>query len=173
MTAVVVYEVLKKYEGLKFKLDIKWSNDVHADEKKICGILAETANTSNGLAVIVGIGINLTSANFPPELKEKATSIEQETGEKIDFDEFLKSLTDTFKHFYEILTSPNGHKMILYEWSTRSSYYQKKNVRANLGNETIYGVTCGLEDNGALRIKTEDGEIKIIQAGDVEKLRKS
>lgn len=173
MTAIVVFEILNKYQGLRFKLDIKWSNDVLADEKKICGILAETSITSRGLAVIVGIGINLTSANFPPELKETATSIEQEIGEKIDLDELLKSLTDNLKTYYEILKEPQGHKQILYEWSKRSSYYQKKIVRVNLENETIEGITCGLEDNGALRVEMKNGDIKIIQAGDVERLRKT
>ncbi|MCA1637116.1 MAG: hypothetical protein LC768_02060 [Acidobacteria bacterium] len=45
-------------------------------------------------------------------------------------------------------------------------------MRAVLENETIYGETRGIQENGALRVETESGEIRIIQTGDVEMLRK-
>ena len=38
-------------------------------------------------------------------------------------------------------------------------------------NETIFGTTDGLEENGALRVRDADGNLRIIQAGDVENLR--
>jgi biotin-(acetyl-CoA carboxylase) ligase len=44
-------------------------------------------------------------------------------------------------------------------------------VRAVLANETVTGVTDGLESNGALRVKQGDGSVTIIQAGDVEQVR--
>ena len=53
MTGVAVHDTLKEF-GVD--PDIKWVNDVLAGEKKICGILAETVETSTGLAVVVGIG---------------------------------------------------------------------------------------------------------------------
>ena len=66
MSAVAVHDTLEKL--FKIDCDIKWANDIHVGGKKICGILAETTETSKGLAVVVGIGINLKSANFPPEI---------------------------------------------------------------------------------------------------------
>ena len=44
-------------------------------------------------------------------------------------------------------------------------------VRATLSDRTITGTTDGLEENGALRVKTEDGSVIIVQAGDIERLR--
>lgn len=169
MTSVAVFEVLKELYNLQ--PDIKWSNDILIDEKKISGILAETAETNKGLAVIVGIGINLDSENFPAELSETATSIEQETNQKADYDELLNVLTHFFSYFYGIFQDENGAENIRQEWKRRSSYFSGKNVRVILENEIIYGITCGLEENGALKIKTKNGEVKIIQAGDVEHLR--
>lgn len=169
MTSIVVYEVLKEVYNLQ--PDIKWSNDVLVNEKKISGILAETVETNKGLAVIVGIGINLNSANFTAELKETATSIELETKEKVDADELLNSLTHFFIYFYEKFQSRNGAEKIRIEWEKRSSYCSDKDVRVILENKIIYGTTCGLEENGALRVMDKNGEVKIIQAGDVERLR--
>ncbi|MFN2393184.1 MAG: biotin--[acetyl-CoA-carboxylase] ligase [Pyrinomonadaceae bacterium] len=170
MSAVAVYDVLK--ELYKLKPDIKWANDVHIDEKKICGILAEMTETKKGLAVIVGIGINLKSSNFPPELEAIATSVEEETHQKADVEKLLQNLTKKLSFYYEIFKSENGAETIGQAWTHRSSYALGKKVRAVLENETIYGETRGIQENGALRVETESGEIRIIQTGDVEMLRK-
>jgi BirA family biotin operon repressor/biotin-[acetyl-CoA-carboxylase] ligase len=170
MSAVVVAEVLR--ELYELKPDIKWANDIHINGKKICGILAEMTDTKKGLAVVVGIGINLTLANFPPELKEIATSIEEETGKKTDAQDILQNLTKQFAKFYRIFSDADGAEKIREEWAKRSSYFFGKSVRVKIENETIFGKTCGIEENGALRVKTDGGEIKVVQAGDVEMLRK-
>lgn len=169
MSAVVVAEVLLELYNLK--ADIKWANDVHLNGKKVCGILAEMAETKKGLAVVVGIGINLTSANFAPELEETAASIEAETGKKPDAEAILQNLTRQFAKFYRIFSGENGAEKIREEWAKKSSYFFGKAVRVKLEHETILGKTCGIEENGALRVKTGGGEIKIVQAGDVEMLR--
>ncbi len=171
MSAVAVYDVLQ--ELYKLKPDIKWANDVHIDEKKICGILAEMTETKKGLAVIVGIGINLKSSNFPPELETIATSIEQEINQKIDADKLLENLTRQLAKYYQILKNEHGAKEIRQEWANRSTYFRGKSVTVKMGNETITGTTRGLEESGALRVETKNGEIKIIHAGVVERLRKN
>lgn len=171
MSAIAVHQTLE--EVYKFECDIKWVNDIHVNGKKICGILAETAETEKGLAVIVGIGINLKSSNFPAELAETATSIESETGKTPDLNIFLPALTSSLQKYCDILYESKGAEKIRQEWSDRSSYAFGKNVRIKLENETIYGVTRGIEENGSLRLETESGEIKIVSAGDVEQLRVS
>lgn len=170
MTAVVVAELLAELYDLK--PDIKWANDVHAGDKKICGILAEMSETHRGTAIVVGIGINLKSANFPPELKMTATSIEQESGSAPDAEILLRNLTRIFDEFYGVLSGADGAEKIRREWARRSSYFEGKSVRVISANETITGTTRGLEENGALRVETDGGELKIVQAGDVERLRK-
>lgn len=52
------------------RADIKWVNDVLVDGKKVCGILAECSERSDGADIVIGIGINLTppEGGFPPEL---------------------------------------------------------------------------------------------------------
>lgn len=169
MSAVAVFDVLTELYHLK--PDIKWANDVHVHEKKICGILAEMAETKKGLAVVVGIGINLQSSNLPPELVEIATSIEREIKRKPDADDLLECLTEKFDSFYQTLEGANGAEHIRREWAKRSSYFSGKSVRIKLEKETLFGTTAGIEDNGALRVKLENGDIKIIHAGEVERLR--
>ena len=168
MTGIAVYDALKEF-GLR--PDIKWVNDVLIGEKKICGILAETVDTARGLAVIVGIGINLTNANFPDEIADTATSIKGDTGEIVKGDDLAAAMTPYLSYFYEILNGPDGPAEIIHEWQRRSSYFSGKNVRVTLANDAFEGVTDGIEENGALRVKRSDGSVTIVQAGDVERLR--
>jgi BirA family biotin operon repressor/biotin-[acetyl-CoA-carboxylase] ligase len=70
-----------------------------------------------------------------------------------------------------MLLGENGMTAIIREWQRRSSYFIGKKVKVIIGNETIVGITDGLEDNGALRVRTADGLTKIVQSGAVEKLR--
>lgn len=169
MTAVAVADLLVELYALE--VDIKWANDVHVGGKKICGILAEMTETNRGLAIVVGIGINLKSSNFPLELRETATSVEQETAQTPDVEILLQNLTRNLDEFYRSLNVTDGAAKIRREWARRSSYFEGKNVRVKLATETITGTTCGLEENGALRVET-GGEIKIVQTGDVEMLRR-
>jgi BirA family biotin operon repressor/biotin-[acetyl-CoA-carboxylase] ligase len=184
MTGVAVRDTLGE---LGIDADIKWVNDLHVDGKKICGILAETTDTAKGLAVIVGIGINIKSSNFPPEIADTATSIEElqkparQRGRNDQPDRYAladarasalaESLTKYITYFYDILHSNNGPAEIINEWRKRSSYFSGKPVRVVLENESLTGVTDGVEPNGALRVKRSDGTLVIVQAGDVEQLR--
>jgi BirA family transcriptional regulator, biotin operon repressor / biotin---[acetyl-CoA-carboxylase] ligase len=168
MTGVAVHDALKEFD---LDPDIKWVNDILIGEKKISGILAEAVETPTGLAVVVGIGVNLTSRNFPDDIAETATSIEAVTGNKITADEMAESLTRYLSYFYDILCDENGPNKILQHWRQRSSYFSGKLVRVTLDGTIFFGKTDGLEENGALRVKTSEGSVRIIQAGDVERLR--
>src|SRR4029079_5989067 len=106
-----------------------------------------TTETNNGLAVGVGIGINLKSTNFPPEIADIATSLESETKVAATAN-LVELLTKSLTYFYEILRSENGPAEIIDQWRRRSSYFSGKAVRVVLENETITGVTDGLEPNG-------------------------
>ncbi len=168
MSGVAVYDTLSEF-GLE--PDIKWVNDILVNEKKIAGILAETTETDDGLAVVVGIGINLTSANFPHDLVTTATSLEDCSPKKVGRDKLIEILTRHLGSLYEVLRVEEGPARTIENWTRRSSYSSGKLVRVVLENETLTGVTDGLESNGALRIKRADGTVAIVQAGDVEQVR--
>ncbi len=170
MTGVAVHDTLA---ALGLKPDIKWVNDVLIDNKKISGILAETCETDSGVAVIVGIGINILRSSFPQEMAETATSIETETDQTRNPDEVTTQLIGHIVRLYDLLLSANGPTAIIDEWKARSTYFSGKEVSVKFHSETINGVTAGLEENGALRVRRDDGSIAVVHAGDVERLRAS
>ena len=166
--ALAVHEAIRK--TCDVNADIKWPNDICVDDRKLCGILAETVETENGTAAIVGIGINLNDESFPPELELLATSLQAVTGNEVDRDLLTDSLLDAFGEQYEILQSGDGESTIR-EWCQHSSYGFGRQVRVSLAAENFTGVTRGLESDGALRVETAGGKIRAVRAGDVTALR--
>src|ERR1041385_5357134 len=153
------------------KPDIKWPNDVCVNDRKLCGILAETIETPTGPAAIIGIGINLKRTALPDELRQTATSVEEATGNEPDTERVLSELWRAFSGRYDMLQSSNGWEHTIREWCAGSSYAYERRVRVSLENETFTGITCGLDRDGALRVETDDGQIRIVRAGDVTALR--
>lgn len=165
MAAIVVQQSL--LEACALQTDIKWPNDLLYDEKKLCGILAETTDTPAGPAVVVGIGINLTNDSFPAELATTATSVAAATSSQPDLEVILRTLQESFVNWYGRLSKPDGAADIVNSWSQRSSYARGKEIRITDGGREISGITQGLELDGALRVETETGKITIVRAGDV------
>ncbi len=168
MAGVAVHDTLVE---LGIDPDIKWVNDLLVNEKKIAGILAETTETNTGLAVVLGIGINVKTTNFPPDLVATATCIEDTSPNDVSREDLIAVLTRHLQHYYATLSDENGRTELLELWMARSSYSSGKLVRVQIGNESITGTTDGLELNGALRIRHGDGTFSIVQAGDVERVR--
>ena len=167
--AVAVHDAL--LDACAVETDIKWPNDILLNDKKLCGILAETVETSLGRAVVVGIGINLKQGSFPSELEGVATSLETDCKQAPDIEVVLSALVCAFESRYEQLNQPNGPANIVRDWSARSSFAEGKLVRVNENGQTLFGTTRGLERDGALRLETESSEVRIIRAGDVTAIR--
>ena len=166
MAAIAVGDALR--EAAALETDIKWPNDLLSGERKICGILAEAMDTPAGRAVILGIGINLTQSAFPPELENVATSVAEASGRPVEREQILAALLDALSRWYALLENP---AQIVDAWSNRSSYAIGKLVQVSNGDDVWQGTTCGVEPDGALRLRTSSGEIKIVRAGDVYSIR--
>jgi BirA family biotin operon repressor/biotin-[acetyl-CoA-carboxylase] ligase len=167
MAALAAGDALREACGLQ--TDIKWPNDLLSSERKICGILAEAIDTPAGRAVILGIGINLTQNAFPPELANVATSVAEATGRTPDREQILAALTGALSRWYPVLAEPGK---IVDSWSNRSSYAIGKLVQVSNGDDVWQGTTCGVEPDGALRLRMTSGEIKFVRAGDVYSVRR-
>ncbi|MEP6742436.1 MAG: biotin--[acetyl-CoA-carboxylase] ligase [bacterium] len=171
MAAIAVRDAL--LEACALETDIKWPNDILVNEKKLCGILAETVETTSGRAVIVGIGINVKRNSFPVDLEGVATSIETETEKTVESAELLEPLLNSFSKHYETLQLAGGDENIVREVCARSSYANSKRVRVDDGEGELVGMTRGLESDGSLRVETDGGEIRTIRTGDVTLVRAS
>jgi len=159
------------FETAALQTDIKWPNDLLAGERKICGILAEVIDTELGRAIVLGIGVNLTSRAFPEELSAQAISVEEATGRPSERETILSALLPALSRWYALLQEPDGGKRLVAAWMSRSSYAEGRVVKVQNGDEMIVGVTRGVESDGALRLETKAGTITTVRAGDVVSVR--
>jgi len=87
--AVAVRETLAVYAN---GVQIKWSNDILINKKKVVGILIQNNLSAQKIqSSVVGIGINVNQQQFPPEL-EQASSLFLESGQKIELEELMQHL---------------------------------------------------------------------------------
>jgi BirA family biotin operon repressor/biotin-[acetyl-CoA-carboxylase] ligase len=169
MAALAVCDSLMQACGLR--ADIKWPNDICFNDRKLCGILAETVDTSTGPAAVIGIGINLKADSLPATVSGLATSVEAATGAPPESARVLTALLKAIAERYDLLQSPLGVEHTIREWCANSSYAVGRQVRVALEHDTFEGTTRGLESDGALRVETSGGKMRIVRAGDVTALR--
>jgi BirA family biotin operon repressor/biotin-[acetyl-CoA-carboxylase] ligase len=169
MASLAVCDALMK--ACVLRADIKWPNDLYVNDRKLGGILAETVETETGPAAIVGIGINLNADSLPATVADLATSIEAATGTKPSNALVLEELLKAIGERYDMLQAPQGREHTIREWCANSSYAIGRQVRVALAHDTFEGTTRGLESDGALRVETANGKMRLVRAGDVTALR--
>ena len=172
---VGVAEGIRAATGLP--VEIKWPNDIvvaqgrgprAADRRwrKVAGILAEASATADGIQhVVIGVGINVGAASFPGELAALATSLETEAGRPLDRGVVLVESLAAFWKRYGDLES-GREKPLLARWRELSPSATGARVAVLRDGERIEGVTDGIEDGGALRVRLAS-RIERVTAGDV------
>ncbi|HYT49054.1 MAG TPA: hypothetical protein VEL78_01595, partial [Pyrinomonadaceae bacterium] len=113
----------------------------------------------------------LLSTALHESIRAHATSVEVETGGKPDCERLLQELLKSIAEWYELLQSDGGAEHTIREWCANSSYAFDRQVRVSAAGESFQGMTRGLEADGALRVETGPGKIRIVRAGDVTALR--
>lgn len=147
---------------------IKWINDLVWNRKKLGGILVELGlSPSGGLDyAIAGIGINCAQKpdDFPPELQDKATSLEIISGKNVDRAAIAAAMMESLFRMSSCLL-PQKAKIL--------EQYRQDCV--TLGQEVFLiregTVLCGkaldVDENGALLVHHSDGRIEAINSGEV------
>lgn len=137
--------------------DLKWPNDLIIGKRKLAGILAEgIAIGSPDQAVIIGVGINVQSAAYPVDVAARATSLEGELGRAIDGDAVLESVLEHLWDRLALLDERPGD--ILQAWRAASPSANGTRVEW----DGHHGVTAGIDDAGALLVRSGDRVERII-----------
>lgn len=150
---------------------LKWPNDVEVDGAKACGVLVESgaragAGAGGGLWLAIGVGINLVHA--PSQVERPATTLAQHLAAgapEPTFDAALDHLRESFARRLRLWTEA-GFAAVADAWTARAAHLGRR-CAARLPNETVEGIAEGLEPDGALRLRTADGALRRITAGDV------
>lgn len=142
--------------------DLRWPNDVLLNARKCAGILVQLHDG----VLIVGIGINVNHTSFPRELADSATSLRLVTGREQDPQNILTALIDSIDEHLDNLLR-NGREPVLRAFSQASSYVRGRRVAVEQSGVEITGVTDGLDPQGFLVLRQDNGRRTLILAGGV------
>src|SRR5512143_648712 len=165
MAGVAAHRALSSVTGLKF--DIRWPNDLLTGGKKVCGILTEMSADLDCLHhVVIGIGINVNHRDIPADLSATASSLRIEGGKSFSRANILVALLKEIERLYEVLQR-DGTLPIARAWAAASSFAEGKRVRVTGTGGPYTATTAGLDPSGALRVRTESGEVITLISGEV------
>jgi BirA family biotin operon repressor/biotin-[acetyl-CoA-carboxylase] ligase len=166
LSAVAVCRAIEACCGARAR--VKWPNDVLIEGRKVAGLLNEmSAETDRVNYVVLGIGVNLnmSEAQFPPDLRYPATSLALSSGRLVSRLDFTRALLQQLDELYRIF-SEAGSEPIMAAWSELCEMIGQ-DVAVAAGEQSLSGTMVGLGEDGALLLRTAAGKIESVYAGDV------
>ena len=145
-------------ESIAVPAQIKWPNDVWIERRKVSGILVE-GRPQEGWAVL-GIGLNVSTTEFPEELREIATSLAL-AGVSVSRDQAMRSLLESLDRWLAASAED-----VLAAWRERDAL-----LGADVAWDGGRGTGAGVTDGGALRVETSSGVVEL-HAGEVHLKRR-
>ena len=162
-SSVIISQYL---ETINLSPEIKWPNDVLINQKKIAGILVESHfQEGSETSAIVGIGLNV---NDYPQIEltngKITTSISNEIGHTIDRTQILVALLKSFNDIY--ISNIRWDQIFTY-WKKHLITIGRKVTITTNNNIEISGIAESVDNNGALVVRKQNGEIEHINYGEI------
>jgi BirA family biotin operon repressor/biotin-[acetyl-CoA-carboxylase] ligase len=159
LVGMTLHEVIAPLVPPPHRAELKWPNDVLVGGAKLAGILLE----GEGIAVVVGIGVNLAAA---PELADRRTVALSAFGPAPDRDTFAAALARQF--VIELERWRNfGLEPLVRRWLAAGHAAGTALQVGESGEEPLCGTFTGLTADGALQLSMPDGTTRTIHAGEV------
>lgn len=163
MAAVAVAQAIESLSGLC--PGIKWVNDVIIGGKKCCGILCEASiSCESGRLdyLVAGIGVNVGRMDFPPDLAEIATSVENESGMHVSRSRLIAEIANRMAALYGELESG----AFMAESRSRSVVIGRE-ITVLSGGEPYRAKALDIDDRGRLIILRADGTQEALNSGEI------
>jgi len=156
--SIALKRTLKEY---KIDSEIKWSNDIFVNGRKIAGILVEMSAEQDRINwIVAGIGINVNN-KLPEKFADISISLKEVLGREVDRAEFLVELLAKVEDIYNDFCN-TGFEMFVEEYNWNIAY-KNEIVSIDDGyNNIVSGINLGIDKDGRLIINTKVGLEKII-----------
>ena len=145
---------------------IKWPNDVLLRGRKCGGILLESRWTGGERvpAVVLGIGINVNQAEFPPEIADGATSLLLESGRGVARAPLFAAILGKLEERLEGLSKRAAE--VRQAYLERMAQLNSEVTLRFSGGDSVCGLAVGLDESGGLVLDT-DGVRRVFHSGEV------
>lgn len=151
---------------------VKWPNDIVTDGKKLAGILTEMVPVCNPDGeyevdyVVVGVGINVRSLEFPEELSDRATSILLQGYSDINRNHIIAEFGKSFEKYFSIFEKDRNLSGLKQEYEN-VLINRNREVLITAYDEPRKCLATGINDEGELLVRYENGETDAIRVGEV------
>lgn len=164
--AVFVCEAVREVTGAD--ASIKWVNDVYVAGRKVCGILAEVAYYRQVPGIVVGIGINLSTKDFPDEIKDTAAGVGDYSKEELMRikAEILRRVGDGFHEFFTRFKDAAYRSDLIGRYRANSMVIGKQVTFFKNADEKRGGVAKDILEDGSLVVATDDGDV-VLNSGEI------
>jgi BirA family biotin operon repressor/biotin-[acetyl-CoA-carboxylase] ligase len=166
MAAVAAAETLLAHAAVP--VTVKWPNDILVGGKKIAGILTEMRLDGDRIDhVVIGMGVNVNTPveSLPPEIAATATSLCAITGRTFSRVALLRTYLEKLEGWYALFRE-RSFEPIRERWLDLARIIGKQVKIAGVGRD-YEGEVVDIDPNGFLILKSPDGAIQRILAGDV------
>lgn len=146
---------------------IKWPNDIVVGGKKVCGILTEmNAEVDWVHYVVIGIGFNVNTEEFPEEIQAVATSLRIELGNAVNRSNVIAHFGEAFEKYYELFLKTEDLSLIVEEYN---QYLANRDNQVKIiePRQEYTGVARGINAQGELLVEGDDGMEHIVRSGEV------
>lgn len=146
---------------------VRWPNDVllpfAGQMRKAAGILMEMASEAQSIRhIVLGVGVNVNSAEFPPELADRATSLRLAAGQDFHRGQILADFLAAFESIYDDFLAL-GPSRGLGQWRRYADLkHAPRIVRDGLAGQAI-----DVDEDGALRMRDDHGHIHRLVSGEI------
>ena len=165
LSAVAVCRAVQRVTGVRPQ--IKWPNDLVLSGKKICGILTEMSTDLDSIRyIIVGIGINVNTPDFPEDIAATATSLYLESGKSWKRSELIAAIMKRMEQYYEIFLKTADLSGLKEEYESKLANLGRQ-VKVLAPKQEYCGICRGITDGGELLVEREDGSISQVMSGEV------
>ena len=162
VAAMAVEKGIREQTGL----DCQWPNDIVLNGRKICGILTEMSTEEDSIRyVVVGIGINVNTKDFPEEISKTATSLAIETGHIVRRAPLVASILKAWEGFYETYKKTLDLSLLKEEYNSHLVNIGRE-VKVLAPKGDYLGISHGITDTGELIVET-NGEMREVMSGEV------
>ncbi|WP_145534527.1 bifunctional biotin--[acetyl-CoA-carboxylase] ligase/biotin operon repressor BirA [Yersinia alsatica] len=163
VVGIVMAEVLHKL-GAK-QVRVKWPNDLYLNDKKLAGILVElTGKTGDAAQLVIGAGINLTMRESTTNVISQDWINLQEAGVIIDRNKLTAELLSELR-LAVVKFENEGLSAFISRWREMDNYLDRP-VKLIIGNQEIFGIARGIDQQGALLLE-QDGNVKPYIGGEI------
>ncbi len=145
---------------------IKWPNDVVIEGKKVCGILTEMSTEMECIHyVVVGIGINVGTEEFPEEIRDLATSLYLSTQKKVKRAVLAAAVAEAWEFYYEQFLKSGDLRFLMEEYNERL-VNRGREVKVLALDGGYMGISQGINEKGELLVET-GGMVRTVISGEV------